>query len=92
MVVGFSETLFNNHVTSNSIIIPGYSWCRTDRSTRRDSGVALRISGRLRVFLALVDSVNENIFIKVDSSKRKLLIGVIYLLMSTPLNAQSVTF
>uniref|UniRef100_A0A1A9UIA8 Uncharacterized protein n=1 Tax=Glossina austeni TaxID=7395 RepID=A0A1A9UIA8_GLOAU len=70
-VFGFSETSWSSQVSSHSAKIPGYSLCSSNRSTKKDGGVALYISNKLRSSVVDAESLNkvmENLFVEVEAS------------------------
>lgn len=92
-VVGVTETWLHEKISSNAVGIPGYVLCRCDRPDDfGGGGVGLYISDKIKFRVVLRDikySINrrnnqpyvsaEILFIEINISGRKILVGVVYL-------------
>lgn len=81
-VVGISETWLKSDVSSQAVEIPGYKFCRNDRSRVRGGGVGIYVSTGIKhriVFKTSVIGKCESLFIELTSGDSKVLFGVVYL-------------
>lgn len=82
-IVGLSETWLKPEILSETVNIPGYNICRSDRPRpTRAGGVALLISKNIKykiIFRSENYGVSEAIFAEVFIQGIKILIGVVYL-------------
>ena len=81
-IIEVSETWLKSYISTSSVHIEGYNFCRNDRSMARGGGVGLYISKHLKykiVFESSNEGVCEALFIEVTHQKERILVGVVYL-------------
>lgn len=81
-VFAISETWLKPYVSTRSLAIPGYSFCRNDRLGARGGGVGVFVSNVLKfkvVFKSSLYGICESLFMEIYLDNIRLLFGVVYL-------------
>ncbi|XP_046801036.1 uncharacterized protein LOC124418504 [Lucilia cuprina] len=81
-VFAVTETWLKPDVSSQSVEIPGFGFCRNDRLATRGGGVGIYISSKIRykqVFKISDVGVCESLFVELCFNDSVFLIGVVYL-------------